>query len=153
MSGRTERGAALFWLAVGVFFASGGIVLKPGTPRNPGPGFLPLIVALLLIAFSLFVLVRGGGSGGGDAKPMRWSRHGLLVAYVFAYGAILDVAGFLLSTFFLMLALFALFVAEEHRWRKVLLCAAVTAVVGWLVFSVALKVPFPHGHLMAVIAR
>ncbi len=148
-----ERVAALFWLAVGVFFAAGGVMLQPGTPRNPGPGFLPLIVAMLLIVFSLFVLGRGAGNREAGVTPVRWMRHGSLVAYVFAYGAILDLAGFLVSTFLLMLALFALFVTGEHRLRRALLYAVLTAVVGWLVFSVALKVPFPHGQLMALVAR
>jgi len=67
------------------------------------------------------------------------------------YGLLLDLVGFLLSTFVLMAVIFGLFFEGKGRWKKVISCAAATAVIGWLVFSLALKVPFPRGHLMALL--
>lgn len=142
---------SLFWLALGIFFGVGGILLKPGTPRNPGPGFLPLIMASLLACFSLLTLVRGLAGPGGALKKIQVKRQAVVVASVFGYGALLDCAGFLLSTFALMCALFGLLLEGNAKWSRVLLYAAGTALIGWLVFSVALKVPFPHGWLMAVL--
>ena len=142
---------SLFWLAVGIFFGVGGILLKPGTPRNPGPGFLPLIMASLLACFSLFTLARGLAGPGSALKKIQVKNQAVVVASVFGYGALLDVAGFLLSTFALMCALFGLLLEGKSKWSRVLLYAAGTALIGWLVFSVALKVPFPHGRLMAVL--
>ncbi len=147
----SESIGGLFWLAVGVFFAVGGILLKLGTLRSPGPGFLPLVMASLLIAFSLFVFVRSLLEPGKIMKGVRWRRQTVLVAVVFFYGLLLDLAGFLLSTFALMAVLFVLFFEGKGRWKKALFCAAATALIGWLVFSLALKVPFPRGHLMALL--
>jgi putative tricarboxylic transport membrane protein len=146
----SEVVGGLFWLAVGVFFAVGGIMLKPGTLRNPGPGFLPLMMALLLISFSLFVLARGLIGPDRSLKGVQWRSQIVLVVSVFLYGLLLDLMGFLLSTFVLMFVLFGLFFKGKRKWPKVFFCAAATALVGWLVFSVALKVPFPRGHLMAI---
>ena len=140
---------SLFLLAVGIFFGVGGILLKPGTPRNPGPGFLPLIMASLLVCFSLVTLVRGLAGSGSPLKKIQVKNQAVVVASVFGYGMLLDFAGFLLSTFVLMCALFGLLLEGNAKWSRVLLFAAGTALVGWLVFSVALKVPFPHGRLMA----
>jgi hypothetical protein len=143
----TEAIGSLFWLAVGLFFAVGGILLKLGTLRSPGPGFLPLMMALLLIVFSLYVFVKWLVSPGTVLEGVQWRRQGVLVVSVFFYGLLLGFAGFLLSTFVLMFVVFGLFSEGKGRWTKVLFYAALTALIGWLVFSVALKVPFPRGTL------
>jgi hypothetical protein len=142
---------SLFWLAVGIFFGVGGILLKPGTPRNPGPGFLPLIMASLLACFSLLTLARGLAGSGSALKKIQVKNQAVVVASIFGYGVLLDFAGFLLSTFALMCALFGLLIEGNTKWSRVFLYAAGTALIGWLVFSVALKVPFPQGRLMAVL--
>ena len=142
---------SLFWLVVGIFFGVGGVLLKPGTPRNPGPGFLPLIMASLLACFSLITLARGLAGSGSALKQIHVKNQVVVVASVFGYGALLDIAGFLLSTFALMCALFGLLLEGNAKWPRVFLYAAGTASIGWLVFSVALKVPFPQGRLMAIL--
>ena len=147
----TEAMGSLFWLAVGIFFAVGGILLKLGTLRSPGPGFLPLMMSLLLIAFSLFVFVKGLVHPRTFLKGVQWRRQGVLVVSVFFYGLLLGFAGFLLSTFVLMFVVFGLFSEGKRRWPKALFYAALTALIGWLVFSVALKVPFPRGTLASLL--
>jgi hypothetical protein len=147
----TEAVGSLFWLAVGIFFAVGGILLKLGTLRSPGPGFLPLMMALLLIAFSLFVFAKGLIDPAKALKGGQWRKQAVLVVSVFLYGLLLGFAGFLLSTFVLMFVVFGLFFEGKGRWPKTLFCAALTALIGWLVFSVALKVPFPRGTLMSLL--
>jgi hypothetical protein len=146
----SEVVGGLFWVAIGIFFAVGGILLKAGTPRNPGPGFLPLIMALLLVSFSLLVLSKGLMTAGGFSKRIQWKRQVVLVVTVFLYGMLLDLVGFLLSTFVLMFALFALQSRGEKGWPSLFVYAATTALIGWLVFSVALKVPFPQGRVIAI---
>jgi putative tricarboxylic transport membrane protein len=146
----SEAVGSLFWLAVGVFFAVGGIMLRPGTLRNPGPGLLPLIMSLLLISFSLVVLAKGLIGPKGILKGIQWKGQTVVVASVFLYGLLLDLAGFLLSTFVLMFVLYGLCFEGKSKWPRVFFCAAATALAGWLVFSVALKVPFPKGRLLVI---
>jgi hypothetical protein len=146
----SEVVGSLFWLAVGSFFAVGGILLNPGTLRNPGPGFLPLIMALLLVSFSLINLAKGLTGPQRLVKHIEWKSQAVLVVSVFLYGWLLDFTGFLLSTFVLMIVLFGLLFEGKNRWPRVFFYAAATALIGWLVFSAALKVPFPRASLMAV---
>jgi putative tricarboxylic transport membrane protein len=146
----SEVVGSLFWLAVGVFFLVGGIMLKPGTLRNPGPGLLPLIMSLLLISFSLFVLAKALIAPEGILKRIQWKGQTAVVASVFLYGLLLDLLGFLLSTFALMFLLYGLLFEGKNKWSRVFFYAAATALAGWLVFSVALKVPFPKGRLIVV---
>ena len=127
-------------------------MLGLGRMRNPGPGFLPLLMALLLICFSLFLLFRTLiGSGLSSAlKGLRWKSQGIMVASVFVYGFLLNRLGFLLSTFALMSVLFGLSFQDKKAWAKILLYGAATAFIGWLIFSVILRVPFPRGQLIAI---
>jgi len=141
---------ALFWLAVGVGYAVGGLRLNPGTLRNPGPGFLPLVMALLLISFSLFLVVKELFKPEKFLGGIRWKNQLLIVASVALYGFVLDLIGFLFSTFILMFVLFGLRFSGKKKWLTVFLFAAATALVGWLVFSVALNVPFPRARFMAL---
>ena len=50
---------SLFWIMVGIAFALGALKMRLGTFRNPGPGFIPLGIALLLLSFSLVNLIKG----------------------------------------------------------------------------------------------
>jgi uncharacterized membrane protein len=147
----SEVVGSLFWLAVGVFFGVGGIMLKPGTLRNPGPGLLPLIMSLLLISFSLLILAKGLIGPQGILKGIQWKGQAVVVASVFFYGLLLQLLGFFFSTFTLMLILYGLMFEGTNKWPRVFFYAAVTALAGWLLFSVALKVPFPKGSLIAVL--
>lgn len=141
---------SLFWMAAGLFFAFGGVRLNVGTLRNPGPGFVPFIIALLQVFFSLFTLIKGVT---GPIKPLRgipWRRPFLVVASVFFYGLLLDWVGFFISTSILMFILFYVLIRSKNRWPKVCLYAAATALAAWLIFSVALSVPFPSGRITSV---
>jgi putative tricarboxylic transport membrane protein len=140
----SEVMGGIFWGAVGVFFALGAVRLKLGTFHNPGPGFIPLGIALLLILFSLFTLAKGLIRPTGQAGEIPWKRPGLVIGSVSLYGLLLTVIGFLPSTFILMVILFNLLTSVRKRKRlSVILCAAATALGAWLVFSVFLRVPFP----------
>jgi hypothetical protein len=141
---RLESIGGLFWAAVGIFFAYGAVRLKLGTFRNPGPGFIPLGMALLLILFSLFTLTKGLTRPVEQGAPIPWKRPALVVGSVLLYGLLLSLIGFLLSTFVLMTLLFGLLISgRPRRWLCATLCALATALGAWLVFSVLLRVPFP----------
>ncbi len=146
----SEVVGSLFWLAIGVFFAVGGIKLNPGTFRNPGPGFLPLVMSSLLICFSLLNIGKGLMRPERFLERIRWRRQVLMVASVFFFGFLVDFIGFLFSSFILMSILFGLQFKGKNKWQKVLFYAAATALAGWLVFCVILEVPFPRARLMAL---
>jgi len=134
----------LFWAGVGIFFALGTVKLKLGTFRNPGPGFIPLGIALLLLFFSLFTVAKALVKPTGRTREIPWKRPVLVIGAVFLYGLLLSVVGFLPATFILMVILLGLLMeVEKRKWVYVLLFSAVAALGAWLVFSVFLRVPFP----------
>src|SRR3990170_7361976 len=89
---------SLFWMAVGISFALGAVKLKLGTFRNPGPGFIPLGMSLLLLSFSLFNLTKGLINPARYASGIPWKRPALVVASVLLYMWLLVLIGFLPST-------------------------------------------------------
>jgi len=134
----------IFWAAVGVFFAVGALKLGLGTFPSPGPGFIPLGIALLLISCSLLTVVKAVIRSPGQGMEILWKRPALVIASVFIYMLLLSIVGFLPSTFVLMAILFGLLIAgKKHRWLHVFFFAAAAAVGTWVVFSLVLRIPFP----------
>jgi hypothetical protein len=142
----------LFWLGVGIFFACAGLNLKMGSLHNPGPGFLPIIISLILIFFGLVSLAKGLIRPEKPVEEILWIRPLFTIASVFFYGLLLGFIGFLLSTFILMFILFGLLMTGKRKWLRVLFYSTVIALAAWLVFSVALKVPFPSPSLRAILS-
>ncbi|MBI5439904.1 MAG: tripartite tricarboxylate transporter TctB family protein [Deltaproteobacteria bacterium] len=134
---------SLFWIAMGALFLIGGLGLNMGTLRRPGPGFLPVIMAGLTICLSMGVLLQGLAKRASSLPPIAWKRHVVVISSIIGYTLLLEVIGFLLSTFVLMSVLFGTLFDGQRRWVRATSYAAVTAVGAWLVFSVACQVPFP----------
>jgi putative tricarboxylic transport membrane protein len=141
---------SLFWMAVGICFALDGVKLKLGTLRNPDTGFLPMIMALILVLFSSFTLIKGLSKMTNPISRIPWRHQTLVITSVIFYGYLLDFIGFLLSTFILMFILFGLLIKGNRKWFIVFLYSATTALSTWLIFSVVLKVPFPLPRLITL---
>ncbi len=146
----TEVVGSVFWVAAGVFFAWGAIKMNLGTPRKIGSGFLPAVMASILIILGLFNVVRGMIRSSSSLSGILWRPHVLILASVFIYGYMVNVIGFLSSTFILMFILFRLSITDERKWVMVLLCSAFTSLAAWLIFSVVLGVPFPSPRLTTI---
>lgn len=142
-------------MAFGILFLVGA--WQQGLMRKgvPGPGFLPFISGIILIALSLMVFIpalgdkkeeRGAGEKG-KFFPERDSPRKILLALAFlsAYGISLEYAGYLLTTFLFMVFISRLM--EPERWRTVLILAFSTSVLSYLLFVVLLEVQLPKGIL------
>jgi putative tricarboxylic transport membrane protein len=118
--------------------------LPLGTASNPGPGFLPWWVAVTL---GLLAILRLGqawiarpapDTGGPDRRVVAVA--GFVVALA-AYVALLELLGYPLCTFLLVLVVLRL--VEPRRWPVALGVAAAAAIASFVVFAVWLKVPLP----------
>ncbi len=138
---------ALFWMGVGLFFAIFGFGLNVGTLYDPAPGFLPVVMGLLLIFFAFVLLGRTVVSPPGGAwKAMLWKRPAWMIAFVAGYGFAIDFLGFPLSTFILMFLCFSLLYGKSG-WKRSCIYAAVCASGAWLIFIWAMNIPFPTSSL------
>jgi len=120
-----------------------------GSLHSPGPGFLPFWSSFVLGALSLVLMVtslRGKTWMGqlSDAwSGLKWGRVFLVLASLFLYPLILPLAGYLITTFALILFLLCL-VERSKMWIEVASSLAI-AMVSYLIFFVLLDVRLPKG--------
>jgi hypothetical protein len=139
----TDFLGSLFWIAVGAVFFIGGIWANVGTFRRPGPGFLPAIMAGMVICLGLALLIQGLVKKGLPLPRIVWKKHLIIIASIIGYTFLIGLIGFPFSTFVLMFILFGMLFEGNNRWVRSVLYAAITAFAAWLVFSVGCQVPFP----------
>lgn len=144
--------SSLFWALVGVLFCIGGTHYGLRRSGIPGPGFLPFVTGLILVAFSLILLIsrllkREEAAGSvrepmpsGEALRRILKALGALCLYVL----ILEPLGFMLTTFLFMVLVLRL---EPRRWTFILPAAIGTTAFFFLLFKVLLRVPLPPGIL------
>lgn len=144
--------SSLAWFAVGIVFLMGS--LHAGLFRRgiPGPGFLPFIIALSLMAVSLVVLfhaltakIRKVNDGAENFFPEKDSFRKIFfgLAALFLYGIALKYIGYVTTTFIFLLFTFRLM--EPCKWPTPLILAGSTAVLSYLLFVVLLGVQLPTG--------
>jgi putative tricarboxylic transport membrane protein len=151
-----SRCTSIFWTLIGIYVAIHAYWLGLGHLHSPGPGFIFFLAAVLLIVLSvadLLITFTGTGNAaiGGEKREtpvwsgVHWQKILLVLIAVSAYVYLLNRAGFLLSTFLLMLFLFK--AVEPTRWWIAILSSIVTTTLSYAIFNRWLGVPFPGGIL------
>jgi hypothetical protein len=141
----------IFWIAVGVLLSLWSISYKIGTPTQPGPGFYPLGLGILLIFFSLILLGQGTRSSQAakKASPFSvsggWKRIAYVVLVLLLLTFFFETIGYLLTFFLLIMLLMA--GAGLQSWKRILLVAFFSALGVYLVFVLLLQQPLPRGFL------
>ncbi len=120
--------------------------LRLGTLTNPGPGFVPLCLAVALALVALLLLwraLREPATPGPPAEPgERWKPVASLIALA-AYTFALEPLGFVLATAGLLFFFFR--VLDGQRWWIALASAVVVSALSYLIFAGALHVRLPEG--------
>ena len=118
--------------------------LPLGTLHRPGPAYMPVVLALLLIVFGLALAVLA--SRGGRFADVGWHewRHAIAIFGACAFAAWgLDRLGYRLTI--AVVLFFLLFVLER---RGVIGTLVLTVAVAWgsfFLFDTVLRVPLPRG--------
>ena len=134
-------------LALGAAAIIESAKLPLGTVRNPGQGFFPwwTSVVIVLLAIVLLAQVLTSRSSTSQHTPGRIAKVTALLLVLAAYTLLLDLLGYLICTF--LLVLFMLRATDPQRWTVALGMAAITAVASYVVFAIWLSVPLPRGPL------
>ena len=118
--------------------------LPMGTFHEPGPGYMPLLLALLLLFFSVLTLAAAGGTPRlGEMIWTEW-RHAIAILGVcFFAGLALERLGFRLT---IVVALaFLLKIVERKGWVSTAAFALGMAFGTFYLFETLLRVPLPRG--------
>ncbi len=140
----TDRVAGAVLVVFAAVVAVESRALPVGSVRDPGPGFLPLLLALLLAIFGVAVAVAGRTAP--RLRTLAWpeARHAvaILAACVFAAVA-LERLGYRITVFALVAGLTGL--VERRPPLAALGVAAGLSALSFYVFADLLQVPLPRG--------
>jgi len=142
----TDRvaGVALAALALVVLFESWRLKLPLGSLHNPGPSYMPVLLAVALFGFA--ILVAGVGGAATSVRAVGWAewRHAAAILGTCAFAALaLERLGYRL-TMALSLA-FLVGVVERKRVIATLVFAVTLAAGTYYLFDTLLRVPLPRG--------
>ncbi len=142
--------AGFFFLFVGIGDIIGAFGLPLGTPLDPRPGFFPLLAGVFLLCLSIIYLVRAflKRSAGGQAFGAVW-RPGLLIAGLFIYALILDLAGYVIAMIVLSLAI--LRILETKAWWRLVTISLAASIGSYILFDRILGVTLPLGILKGIL--
>jgi uncharacterized membrane protein len=133
--------AGIMFLAIGAGAIIGARNYPFGTTLRMGPGYFPTMIGWILVAFGLYVMVRGLRS---DEKiRSNWSIRALIVLPIsmITFGILMEVAGFIPA----MAALIFIAVASgrEFKFMEVLLLTVFLGTLSIAMFIWGLGLPYP----------
>jgi putative tricarboxylic transport membrane protein len=143
---RSDHVAGVFFVAFGCAIIALSGDLPMGSLSFPGSGFLPKIVASLLIFFGAIIVLRGGDSQ--ILAVMDWTdvKHaGAVILISAAAVALYTNVGFIVT--FLAMILTLLLLVERRNPVRAAFYALVTTAITYGVFVYGLKAPLPPGPL------
>ena len=138
-------GIIIFFLGAAILWQ--GISLRVGTFRAPGPGFFPCLIAAILIVLSFFLIIPPQ-KGNKKSSPFSFQSLGrVLVIYgaLLAYFFTLEVLGFVIAGFLLMMFLFV--VIDRQKITVATVTAFIFMTLAYVLFNVILKGQLPQGVL------
>jgi len=133
--------AGLLFIAFGIAAIVIGSRYALGTAARMGPGYFPRILGMLLIALGLALAVRALRISGSPIPAFKWRPLLIVLGSVVAFGLMVNHAGIVVSTIFLIVAASA--ASHEFRPRESLIAGAALAALAVGVFVIGLKLQLP----------
>ena len=130
------------FIALGVAFAAGSLTYDIGTPVRMGPGYVPLVLGLVLAGLGVLVIVKGFIAGEGEPiGEVDWRAVVLITAALLFFGVTvrgLGVVGALFGA-----SLLAALARSQTSIREALLIAVGLTALSVVIFIVALQLRLP----------
>lgn len=136
--------SGLALVLTGTVFALASLQYPIGRSSQPGPGYFPLLLSVLLALLGGLLAAKALIVPPDEQEPMEaiaWRPLLVVAAAIALFGFLLPRAG-LVVTFPVLVVVVGL-ASREFRWRASLIAAAVLTGSAWLVFVVLLKLPLP----------
>jgi len=146
------RAEGISWVVLGAFFCVLSWRISIGSFREPGPGFISLASGLSLIIIGLIMMLLRTFSRSSPVVDEHRSRSILrlprarlmyTVILLVGYALFLDLLGYLVATFLVMVGLF--FDRGANRLLPSILASLVTVGVTYLLFEIWLRCQLPRG--------
>lgn len=111
-----------------------------GSSLRMGPGYFPRVLAGVMIAFGLYVGIRGLRTGEKVDGIWGWKPLTLISIAFVVFGWLMDRVGFVPSL--VVLFFIAAYAGHEHKWIEVIILTIVMIVFAWAVFIYGLGMPY-----------
>jgi putative tricarboxylic transport membrane protein len=149
---KTDQFNGVLFLLISVLICMGSLRLPYGNVHNPGPGFLPFWLGVILGLLSIILLITTMLRRKEAmlfrqvlTEKIRWGKVLIALVTLILYGVLLEYVGFLLLTFFFLGCLIRF--VDPQPWKKVIGWALVGSVGAYLIFEVWMKLRLPGGFL------
>ncbi|MGB3387897.1 MAG: tripartite tricarboxylate transporter TctB family protein [Pseudaminobacter sp.] len=131
---------AAFFIGLGLFFAQQSLSLELGTAFRMGPGYFPLILALVLVILGVVILIDAVRVESEPIGHIAWRGIFFILPAPIFFGLTVRGLGFVPSIF--LAGLIAGFASQKMKPSIALLLAAGLTLFTVIVFSYALGLPF-----------
>jgi drug/metabolite transporter (DMT)-like permease len=149
---KADQWSGLVLLVISGLICWGALSLSYGHIHNPGPGFYPLWLGIILGAMAMGLILKTTWQREGAkvlrdilAEKVRWEKVLFVLMALILYGFLMNFLGYLIVTFLLMA--FLLRFIEPHPWKSVIGWTLIGSVGSYLVFEVWMKLRLPKGFL------
>jgi putative tricarboxylic transport membrane protein len=142
-----DQKSPFFWIIISTLVVILSSKLPFGSFANPGAGFLPLLVGVLMFLLSFILFIQSFSKKEEGVKTL-WTKGGtgrvlLILSSLVFYGLFLEKFGFILMTFLLMG--FLLLAIGKVRKSVVILLSLLSSLGCYGVFQLWLNVQLPKG--------
>jgi hypothetical protein len=149
---RYDRIFSFIWIVLGISQCVGSIPLGLGEWVEPGTGFMPFVIGLVMIVLGIALFLEASTVLRKDPKikisvwsEVYWRRVLYVVLLLAAYAAVLPKIGYLIATFLVMV--FLLKSGEPVKWISAIMVGILASAISYVIFGVWLNVSFPRGIL------
>jgi hypothetical protein len=134
--------AGAIFVAIGGAFATGSLAYEIGTPLRMGPGYVPLVLGVILVGLGILIVVKGFIAGSGEPiGEVEWRAVVLITAALLFFGITirgLGVVGALFGS-----SLLAAFARPATSVREALVIAVGLTALSVVIFILALRLRLP----------
>lgn len=147
---RYDQISSIVWFFFALYICIESIRLPLGSLRDPGPGLLPLGTGIMLGLLSAVNYLHSRLSRSKEITETwyskeRWRTLIFVIASLLAYAIFLEIFGFLISTFFILIFLFRCM--QPMRWFLAVGGSALISFASYTIFELWLKAQLPKGIL------
>ena len=134
--------AGTIFIGLGLAFALGALAYNIGTPLRMGPGYVPLVLGIMLAAIGVAVIVKGFIAGEGDEiGAPDWRAVILITAALLFFGITVRGLGVVAALF--GASLLATLARSQTSWKEAILIAVGITVLSVVIFIFALQLRLP----------
>jgi len=141
--------SSTIWFCAGLFITLYAPQFDLGTASAPGTGFMPFWAGILMCIFSAVTFLQAYFNQDSKSEKLweniQFQKLIFVALGLFIYTFFLDLVGFLICTFLLILILIR-FVGSEN-WPKSIAGAILTSALCYLLFDKWLQANLPRGIL------